>query len=275
MNQMMKTDKGNTIEVKGCNVFYLDEGEGQTILFLHGNPDSSEVWEQQIKAFKSSYRCLAPDFPGWGQSSISSDFEFTLEGYSEFMAALLESLGITEPVHLVVHDIGGIYGLPWAVMNPDMVKTLTIMNTVFSPLYKWHFWGSVWRTKILGEISMAITSYTMFSREIKRGSKQLSEEQIRRTYDAYSSLAKKTTLKLYRASDPKLAEGKGPLLKDLVSKIPAQVVWGKHDPYIDEKFARLFYTDNVKIIEESGHWVQAECPDRVNKELRTLFESAE
>lgn len=261
------------LQVKGCDIYTIDEGQGQPVLFLHGNPDSADIWQQQIARFRQQYRCIAPDFPGYGRSTITEDFAFTLESYVDYMNALLEALAIDQPVHLVLHDIGGIYGLPWAVTHPEKLASVTIMNTVFSPQYRWHFWGRVWRTPLLGELSMAVTSRFMMARELKRGSRNLSQAHINHTFDQFSPLAKRTTLKLYRAANPELLNGWEPKLQAMVERVPTKVLWGEHDPYIDPRFAQLFFTDDVTIVSESGHWVQVECPDLVNAALAEHFKT--
>ena len=96
-------------------------------------------------------RCLAPDLPGFARSAVSPHEDLSLDGSARWVDDLVQAIALTEPVDLVVHDIGGPIGLAWAVKHPAKVRSLTIINTVFHADYKWHFWGRVWRTPLLGE----------------------------------------------------------------------------------------------------------------------------
>ena len=78
---------------------------------------------------------------------------------------------MTAPIDLVVHDFGGLFGLAWAVRHPERVRRLAILNTMFFPDYRWHFWARVWRTPLLGELSLAVSTRTGLALEMRTPSR--------------------------------------------------------------------------------------------------------
>jgi pimeloyl-ACP methyl ester carboxylesterase len=270
------------VEAAGCRVHVVDRGpEGGTrdehgvpTLFLHGNPDSSEVWAGVLPELAAHGRCLAPDLPGFGRSSAPPDFDCSLEGMARFVEALLQALAVSGPVNLVVHDIGGPYGLAWAVRHPQRVHRLVIMNTVFHADYRWHRLGRLWRMPVVGELMQALTTRSGFVREMRRGSRRLSAARMHRTYDLLTPATKRMVLRWYRAMDPRHFAGWEEALLALTAQVPTQVMWGEHDPYIPRRYAGRFGQARVLHFPGVGHWLPAEAPAEVAQRLREFLHPA-
>lgn len=96
---------------------YVDEGEGPPIVMLHGNPTWSFLYRNLIKQLSSRYRCIAPDYLGFGLSDKPFDWNYRPEEHAKNLAALIEHLGLKE-VTLVVNDWGGPIGMHYAVTHP-------------------------------------------------------------------------------------------------------------------------------------------------------------
>ena len=256
------------VEIKGISYFYKTKGEGDIVLLLHGNPDSADLWDDLMPLLADQYRCIAPDLPGFGRSGIAKSFEASLENTAEWVSDFLHALEITEKVCIILHDVGGFFGIPFAIQYPERVWSLTITNTVFFPEYKWHFWARVWRTPILGELSTLWTPKHFFKQELRRGGPGLSEEFLEKTYQHLSPKMQKTVLKLYRAFDLEVFEAWQADYTKMTQTIPLLVVWGDLDKYIPlhfgfaEKFAQ---GNSVHHLENCGHWVPAEKPEELTK----------
>ncbi|MEK8033497.1 alpha/beta fold hydrolase [Ideonella sp. DXS29W] len=257
------------------SVHLIDEGEGAPVLFLHGNPDSSELWVPIIRAMGDGWRCLAPDLPGFGRSTASPGFDCSLDGMAAFVDELLRAAGIDEPVHLVVHDIGGPFGLAWAVKHPHQVRSLFITNTVFTAEYRWHRLGRLWRMPLVGELVQALTTPRGFAHEMRRGSRRLSRAQIEKTYAAIGPGTRRMILRWYRAMDPRHFAGWDDQLRVLAARVPSLVIWGEHDPYIDRRFAERFGAQGIEYAPDSGHWLPAEEPALVADRLRRFCAAAQ
>lgn len=260
-----------TIQVGRCDVHVLDEGSGTPTLFLHGNPDSSDIWAEVVPTLSTQVRCIAPDLPGFGLSTAPDDFDCSLDGMAAFVDQLVAALGIDEPLNLVVHDIGGPYGLAWAVRFPHKVRSIAIMNTVFFPDYRWHRMGRLWRMPVVGELVQALTTRRGFLRELRRGSRRLSDRHIHRTYDRVTPAMKRMVLRWYRAMDPRHFAGWENRLLDLTAQVPSIVLWAEHDPYIGREYAGRFGAATVERFAHSGHWLPAEAPLEVADRLGRFF----
>jgi len=259
------------INVDSSVIHYIDKGQGSPTLFLHGNPDSSEVWSGIVSTLSGHMRCITPDLPGFGLSKAPIDFDYSLKGMAAFVDRLVQELGITEPLNLVIHDIGGPFGLAWVVMHPEKVRSVVVMNTVFHADYRWHLFGRLWRTPVIGEIVQALTSRGGFTRELKRASRKLSREQINRTYDLITPSVKKMMLRWYRAANPRNFAGWEEKLQAILKTKPSIVLWGEHDPYIQDQFADRFGAKEVERFSESGHWLPAELPDAVASRMIRFY----
>lgn len=259
------------LTVDRTRIHLVDEGQGSPILFLHGNPDSCDVWSGIIPRLSPRYRCIAPDLPGFGRSTAPRDVDYSLEGMAAWVDQLVTTLGIDEPLDLVVHDIGGPFGLAWAVRHPAKLRRVVIMNTVFASDYRWHRFGRLWRTPVIGELVQALTSRRAFTRELLGASLKLTREQIHRTYDLITPSVKRMMLRWYRAADPRHFAGWEDELRVVLKEKASLVLWASHDPYIDGRFADRFGAAVVERYPGSGHWLPAEMPDEIATRLSAFL----
>jgi pimeloyl-ACP methyl ester carboxylesterase len=190
-----------------------------------------------------------------------------------FIDAFLGALGITEPINLVVHDIGGPYGLAWAVRNPEKVRSLAIMNTVFQSEYRWHRYGRICRSPVLGELLQLLTSQSGLARAIRTnsGENKPGRAHISATYRGFGARARRMTLRLYRGLDPQLFLHWDEQLRALAARVPSLVMWGDRDTYIASTFAERFGARRVLHLPQCGHWPMVEIPDTVSANLLALF----
>jgi pimeloyl-ACP methyl ester carboxylesterase len=256
----------------GARAYVRDTTAGSPVLFLHGNPDTGELWNGVIRTLGTRLRCLAPDLPGFGGSEVPADFEYSLDGLAAWVGALTRALDISRPLDLVVHDFGGLFGLAWAVRHPQHVRRLVIMNTIFFPDYRWHFWARVWRTPVLGELSFIVNTRWALALEMRRGSKRLPLSHARRAYDAMTPTMTRTVLRLYRAADPQVFAPWQDGLRALIARVPCLVLWGDRDPYISKSFAERFAAREVHHFPRAGHWLPVEESDAVAAHLLAFFD---
>jgi pimeloyl-ACP methyl ester carboxylesterase len=116
----------------------LEAGAGPTVLMLHGNPDNADEWGPLIGRLSKRYRCIAPDFPGYGKSPEPPvSFTYSLADQIAFIDAILKATGVADRVILVVHDTGGMVGTAWAAANLDRLRGMVVTNTVAFQGFPW------------------------------------------------------------------------------------------------------------------------------------------
>lgn len=128
--------------VLGKTMAYVESGEGDPILFLHGNPTSSYLWRNVIPHVAPLGRCIAPDLIGMGDSDKLDDSgpdRYRYVEHRDYLFAAWESLGITDRVTLVVHDWGSALGFDWARKHADSVLGIAYMEAIVRPL-SWDEW---------------------------------------------------------------------------------------------------------------------------------------
>jgi len=126
--------------VHGKRMAYVEDGEGDPIVFLHGNPTSSYLWRNVMPHLKGKGRLIAPDLIGMGDSEKlenSGPGRYTFLEHCDYLFPLLEALGVSNNAVLVIHDWGSALGFHWAHQNPDKVKGLAFMEAIVAPLDSW------------------------------------------------------------------------------------------------------------------------------------------
>lgn len=119
----------NYIEINGLRVHYVDEGEGDVILCLHGEPTWSYLYRKMIPPLAENHRVIAPDFVGFGKSDKYKDIDaYSYRMHRDTLIKFIEKLDLKE-ITLVVQDWGGILGLPVATQMTERFARLVIMNT--------------------------------------------------------------------------------------------------------------------------------------------------
>jgi len=138
-NHFLKSDSG-------AAVHYVDEGQGVVVLMLHGNPSWSFLYRKMIMRMREHFRCIAPDYPGFGLSTAPAGYDFLATTHSEVMADVVEKLGLEDFI-LVMQDWGGPIGLAVAEQFPERVRGMVIGNT--------------WAWPLKGELRMEAFSWIM------------------------------------------------------------------------------------------------------------------
>ncbi|MCZ2835887.1 haloalkane dehalogenase [Modestobacter sp. VKM Ac-2985] len=130
------------VQVADQEMSYVDVGEGDPIVFLHGNPTSSYLWRNVIPHVRHLGRCLAPDLIGMGESSKLPDpgpGSYSFDRHAQFLAEFLDTVGVTERVTLVLHDWGSGLGFDWAAQHPGAVRGIAFMEAIVTPMI-WADW---------------------------------------------------------------------------------------------------------------------------------------
>ncbi|QNA86067.1 haloalkane dehalogenase [Sphingomonas sp. So64.6b] len=139
------------VTVHGVPMAYVDVGEGDPIVFLHGNPTPSYLWRNIIPHALPFGRCLAPDYPGMGNSGAEPNGAYRLVDQQNYVDGWLDALGLDHDVILVVHDWGSALGFDWARRHPDKVQAIVHMEGIVRPFLSWDEWPALTRDFFRGQ----------------------------------------------------------------------------------------------------------------------------
>lgn len=134
--------KKKYIQVKNKSMAYVDEGEGNTFLFLHGNPTSSFLWRNIAPHVEDIGRVVIPDLIGMGDSEKLDGVDnegYKYHGQYSYLTELLDNLDLGNNIHLIIHDWGSAMGFQFARENSERVKSITYMEAIVMPL-TWEQW---------------------------------------------------------------------------------------------------------------------------------------
>ena len=127
--------ESNYVAVHGSKMHYIDVGQGDPILFIHGNPASCYLWRNIIPHVQDRARCIALDLIGMGRSD-KPDLEYTYADHARYLAGFVEALGLAgeRNLTLVIHDWGSMLGFDWASQHAGSVRAVAFMEAMVQPL---------------------------------------------------------------------------------------------------------------------------------------------
>ena len=138
-------------DIKNSKMAFIDEGSGDTFLFLHGNPTSSFLWRNIAPHVENIGRIVIPDLIGMGDSDKLEGVDnpgYKYHGQYSYLTALMDELDLGNNIHLIIHDWGSAMGFQFARENKDRIKSITYMEAIVMPL-TWDQWPDP-ATKIFG-----------------------------------------------------------------------------------------------------------------------------
>jgi haloalkane dehalogenase len=267
----------NYMMIDKCRVHYLDEGEGEVILCLHGEPSWSFLYRKMIPALSAKHRVIAPDFIGFGKSDKYTTMEeYSYQMHRDTLVEFLNKLAISD-ITLVCQDWGGLVGLRVASELPDRFARLVIMNTGLPTGEGQMSEGfTQWRNFVENTPDLPIGMIMQRS----MGDPDLFTDDILRAYEApfpdssYKAGAQVWPLLVpIRPDDPGAAEMRN--ARDVFSKWtkPCLVMFSDGDPVTKggDKMMRALIPsakDQPEIvIEGAGHFLQEEKGEELAKNI--------
>ncbi len=256
------------LTVEGITTSVLVGGSGQpgeAVVFVHGNPDSGSDWMPLMTRVAPFATVVAPDLPGFGAADARADNDYTIYSYARFLDGVIGQLGI-ERVHLVAHDFGGPFAAAWAADHPDRVGSVTFLNTGVLLDYRWHRMARIWRTPVLGGLSMRAITPEVATAMLARENPGLSAQWVE-TIVAHlmPEKTRRAVLRLYRATRSGDMEQLAARLRQ--HDYDALIVFGDADSYIPAEMAHrqvsAFPRADIRMLRGLGHWCWLEDTDAV------------
>ncbi|HSK49715.1 MAG TPA: haloalkane dehalogenase [Solirubrobacterales bacterium] len=253
-------------EIEGLRLACLDEGEGPPVVFFHGEPSWSFLWRKVIPPVRDAgYRCIAPDYAGFGRSDKPTDLGwYTYDRHVELMAALLEELDVRDAT-AVVHDWGGPIGLRLAVEHPDRFSRLVIMET-----------GPFTGHQKMSDVWFGFRDFVERNEDVPVGvivrhsCKEDPGDEVVAAYEApYPTPASKAGVRAFplilptEPDAPGAAEGRRVAEALRADERPALVLWADSDPVlpfsVGERVSSELGFPAPRKIENASHFLQEDA----------------
>jgi pimeloyl-ACP methyl ester carboxylesterase len=272
------------IAVDGHRVAYVDVGAGETIVLLHGYPQSHRCWRHQMAALQRTHRVIAPDLLGWGDSDRPLEADWRFEAEVERVRAFVDALGL-ERFDLFAHDYGGLLALGFVARHRPRVRRLALLNTrghdTFRQSFLWpnlvaqRFFRSRLGRRHGERLPLGWIHAAGMASAVRRGLFDRS------TRDAYvgalsrSAEARRWMVRFFAdgysfAPRPELAAA----LDD--PTLPAELVWGTEDPYVPPRTPKELAARGAHVharwLEGGDHFIMEDRPGEVTAALHGLLE---
>jgi haloalkane dehalogenase len=260
---------------------YVDEGRGETILFVHGTPSWSFEWRHLIRGLSATHRCVAPDHLGFGLSDRPPSADYSPEAHARRLADFVDRLDL-QAITLVVHDFGGPIALPLALERPGLVRRLVVLNS-----WMWSFAGDRAMERAArfagGPLGRGLYRWANLSLRVlmpgawadrSKLTADLHRQYLAPFPDRWSRGAVLWPLAhALLASSPhfeRLWSARAAL-----QRLPALILWGERDPalrpHLLERWRHALPAARVVPL-PTGHWPHEEAPDAVLAEMRSFLE---
>jgi haloalkane dehalogenase len=270
----------NYFDLDGLALHYLDEGHGEPVVMLHGNPSWSYYYRDLVLALRDRYRCIVPDHIGCGLSEKPGDdrYDYTLSRRAADLERLLDHLAIAAGITLVLHDWGGMIGMTCAVRNPSRIKRLVILNTAAFHLPKEKripFALRLCRDTLLGAFLVRGLNAFSLTASFVGCKRNPMPAKIRRAYRLPYNNWRNRIATLRFVQDIPLVHGDRSydLVSDTAARlnvfrsIPTAIFWGERDFIFDHAFLaeweRRFPNAEVHRYSDAGHYILEDMKDEV------------
>jgi pimeloyl-ACP methyl ester carboxylesterase len=268
------------MEINGLKYHFLDQGTGDPVVMIHGNPTWSFYFRELIRELSDGYRTLAPDHIGCGLSDKPGiqQYDYRLKSRVRDLERFLEQIGVKEKITLVLHDWGGMIGMSYGVTYPQRIGRIVIMNTAafLPPRGK----SLPIRLKLVRNVTpfatLAVQGFNLFAygalyMASYKGMKRAVRSGLIAPYNSWKNRI--ATLKFVQDIPVSKKDTSYDFVKSVdenlfkLRRIPMLICWGRHDfvfdfDYLDE-WRRRFPDAEVHVFKDAGHYVLEDAAGRI------------
>jgi len=270
--------ESNYFELPIGKMHYIDKGEGDPIVMVHGNPGWSFEFRKIIKELSKTNRCIVPDHIGFGLSDKPFNWNYLPKNHAKNFESFLDSLNL-DKITLVVNDWGGPIALSYAIKHPEKIKKIVVLNTWMWSLEKDPYYLKF--SRLMGGIfgRFFIKHFNIFGRIVVKkavGNKKMLNKHIHKHYFKHLK-SKKDRKGCY--TFPREIIGSSKWLdslwkqKENINSIPMSIIWGMKDIAFREEELNYWLNNwkDPKVIrlEKVAHFPQEEAPEKVIEELKS------
>ncbi|NOZ07617.1 MAG: alpha/beta hydrolase [FCB group bacterium] len=263
--------------VDGQNLAYHRTGKGESLLLVHGITTYSFIWRKIVPRLSENFDVLSIDLLGCGDSDKPQGADLSIAAQARLLTKFLKSLSIHK-IHLICHDIGGGIGQLMAIENPDILKDLTLINTV-----GYDYWPvqpiTALRVPFIRILAMASLDHGMLEFILRRGlyHPELLDEELLRLFQRplQEKAGRQGFLQLAKCIDNRqLTDRVGEIRK---IALPTLIIRGVADVYLSAKISEKLHQDitgsRLVNIPTGGHFIQEDEPVRLSRLISEFIEA--
>ncbi len=276
------------VDIHGSQMHYIEEGSGDPILFLHGNPTSSYLWRNIIPYLSKSGRCIAPDLIGFGKSD-NPDIEYRFFDHVNYVESFIEKMGL-QNITLVIHDWGSGLGFHYAMRHESNIKGIAFMEAILMPMkwldfpFKFRMGFKLFRTPGIGWFMIGIMNGFVEQILPQATVRNLSKEEMDHYRKPFRTIRSRRPVWRWPNEIP--IEGKPTDVTEAVeryrerlqkSEVPKLLFHAKPGGLIPKSVVAWCKQNlkNLKTVDigQGIHYLQEDNPHLIGKELAEWYES--
>lgn len=280
--------ESNYRQVDGSAIHYVDVGDGDPVLFLHGNPTSSYLWRNVIPHLQPEARCLAPDLIGMGRSDRPA-IDYTFEDHVGYIEGFVDELGLDD-VTLVGHDWGSGIAFHYAHTNPDNVAGLAFMEAIVRPWSRDRMETDerlvfgLMRTPVVGWVLLSAGNLFVNKMLPMGVQRELTDDELDRYREPYPTIASRKPVRVWPREVP--ISGKPERVHEAVTAYsewlqeteipklcfyadPGAIMPAEEVAFVERTFPNTTMVD----LGEGIHYLQEDHPHRIGEEMASWYTS--
>ncbi len=276
------------LDLNGLKYHYLDEGQGLPVVMLHGNPTWSFYYRNLVKELSTDHRTIVPDHIGCGFSDKPGDdrYSYTLKQRVDDLEALLDNLGLTRDITLVLHDWGGMIGMAYATRHPERIRRIVVLNTsAFLLPHNKTFPAALWLVRNTPLGALLVRGFNAFAATAARicCKRRPLPAHLKKAYTApYDSWANRiATLRFVQDIPLKPGDPGYDICAEVEQNAaqfrdrPMLICWGEKDFVFSTEFldrwTETFPQAEVHRWPDGGHYILEDAADEIHKLVRKFL----
>lgn len=260
------------VDIGGNQIHYIDEGHGNTILFCHPSIATSFMYRHLVRLLSPSCRCIALDFPGFGQSTAGKGYENSIQSQANIITQLVEKLSLRN-LYPVVQEIGGHAAIISLLSTPQKIKGIIITDTILFPVSEYPRISRMLEFINGRFFNFLNTRFNFMIRVAYRfgiRNRKLSKDERQVYKDTFDTPEKRglITCMLYQLKSEeavmrRIKQG----FETVLNAKPALLIYGSKDPVYELGIARrikeMLPFSELHLIEDEGHFPHEGAPDQM------------
>lgn len=262
---------------------YLDEGKGEAVVMLHGNPTWSFYYRNLVKGLNNDYRIIVPDHIGCGLSDKPQSYGYNLKNHIDNLEKLLDHLGI-QSFHLIVHDWGGAIGMGLATRYPKRVKSITLLNTAAFTDARIPTRINICKIPVIGERLVRHFNGFAWPATFMAVEKKLPSDIKKGYLLPYNNYKNRIATAKFVQDIPMSPDHESyATLLEIEKKLntldcPKQILWGAKDfcfnMHFYERWTKFYPEAKTVVYNNAGHYLLEDEKEETLKEISTFLKGA-